>query len=107
MTLFCIIQILLDKLILIECFINVLFVSGEELTTLNHLVSLRLFCERLILSKCSKLEYVTRQYYYLSTEVDLQEQVIRLQKLHHVLELVLTCSTFLGLPYDRLFLLSQ
>uniref|UniRef100_H3CSN0 Protein zwilch n=2 Tax=Tetraodon nigroviridis TaxID=99883 RepID=H3CSN0_TETNG len=36
-----------------------------------------------------------------------QEQVIRLQKLHHVLEVVLTCSTFLGLPYDRLFLLTQ
>ncbi|XP_011605705.2 protein zwilch homolog [Takifugu rubripes] len=59
------------------------YLIGEELTTLNHLC------------------------YYLSTEVDLQEQVIRLRKLHHVLELVLTCSTFLGLPYDRLFLLTQ
>lgn len=59
------------------------YLIGEELTTLNHLC------------------------YYLSTEVDLQEQVIRLRKLHHVLEVVLTCSTFLGLPYDRLFLLTQ
>uniref|UniRef100_A0A672YVJ2 Protein zwilch n=1 Tax=Sphaeramia orbicularis TaxID=375764 RepID=A0A672YVJ2_9TELE len=59
------------------------YLIGEELTTLNHL------------------------YYYLSTEVDLQEQVIRLRKLHHLLEIIVTCSTFLGLPYDRLFLLTQ
>ncbi|XP_038124852.1 protein zwilch homolog [Cyprinodon tularosa] len=56
---------------------------GEELTTLNHLS------------------------YYLSTEVDLQEQVIRLRKLHHLLEIIVTCRTFLGLPYDRLFALTQ
>ncbi|CAG5957954.1 unnamed protein product [Menidia menidia] len=59
------------------------YLIGEELTTLNHL------------------------YYYLSTDVDLQEQVIRLRKLHHLLEIIVTCSTFLGLPYDRLFLLTQ
>uniref|UniRef100_A0A671VI73 Protein zwilch n=1 Tax=Sparus aurata TaxID=8175 RepID=A0A671VI73_SPAAU len=59
------------------------YLIGEELTTLNHLC------------------------YYLSTDVDLQEQVIRLRKLHHLLEIILTCSTFLGLPYDRLFLLTQ
>ncbi|XP_020486981.2 protein zwilch homolog [Labrus bergylta] len=59
------------------------YLIGEELTTLNHLC------------------------YYLSTEVDLQEQVIRLRKLHHLLEIILTCSAFLGLPYDRLFLLTQ
>ncbi|XP_051239409.1 protein zwilch homolog [Dicentrarchus labrax] len=59
------------------------YLIGEELTTLNHLC------------------------YFLSTEVDLQEQVIRLRKLHHLLEIILTCSTFLGLPYDRLFLLTQ
>ncbi|XP_062318382.1 protein zwilch homolog [Osmerus eperlanus] len=56
---------------------------GKELTTLNHLS------------------------YYLSTEVDLQEQVLRVRKLHHLLEIIVTCSTFLGLPYDRLFLLTQ
>uniref|UniRef100_A0A3B4GBJ3 Protein zwilch n=1 Tax=Pundamilia nyererei TaxID=303518 RepID=A0A3B4GBJ3_9CICH len=33
--------------------------------------------------------------------------VIRLRKLHHLLEIIVTCSTFLGLPYDRLFLLTQ
>uniref|UniRef100_A0A3Q3VNU2 Protein zwilch n=1 Tax=Mola mola TaxID=94237 RepID=A0A3Q3VNU2_MOLML len=43
----------------------------------------------------------------LFTEVDLQEQVIRLRKLHHLLEIILTCSAFLGFPYDRLFLLTQ
>ncbi|XP_041852673.1 protein zwilch homolog [Melanotaenia boesemani] len=59
------------------------YLIGQELTTLNHLC------------------------YYLSTEVDLQEQVIRLRKLHHLLEIIVTCSTFLGLPYDRLFLLTQ
>ncbi|KAM8891668.1 protein zwilch homolog isoform 2-T2 [Spinachia spinachia] len=59
------------------------YLIGEELTTLNHLG------------------------YYLSTEVDLQEQVIRLRKLHHLLEIIVTCSTFLGLTYDRLFLLTQ
>ncbi|XP_037308535.2 protein zwilch homolog [Pungitius pungitius] len=59
------------------------YLIGEQLTTLNHLG------------------------YYLSTEVDLQEQVIRLQKLHHLLEIIVTCSTFLGLTYDRLFLLTQ
>uniref|UniRef100_A0A3Q3VR57 Protein zwilch n=1 Tax=Mola mola TaxID=94237 RepID=A0A3Q3VR57_MOLML len=59
------------------------YLIGEELTTLNSLS------------------------YYLSTEVDLQEQVIRLRKLHHLLEIILTCSAFLGFPYDRLFLLTQ
>ncbi|KAM4733833.1 protein zwilch homolog [Anableps anableps] len=59
------------------------YLIGEELTTLNHLC------------------------YYLSTEVDLQEQVIRLRKLHHLLEIIATCGMFLGLPYDRLFVLTQ
>lgn len=59
------------------------YLIGEELTTLNHLC------------------------YYLSTEVDVQEQVVRLRKLHHLLEIILTCRTFLALPYDKLFLLTQ
>ncbi|XP_028970693.2 protein zwilch homolog isoform X2 [Esox lucius] len=59
------------------------YLIGQELTTLNHLS------------------------YFLNTEVDLQEQVIRLRKLHHLLEIMVTCSSFLGLPYDRLFLLTQ
>ncbi|CAL8235620.1 unnamed protein product [Boreogadus saida] len=59
------------------------YLIGNELTTLNHLS------------------------YYLSIEVELQEQVIRLRKLHHLLEIMVTCSTFLGLPFDRLFRLTQ
>uniref|UniRef100_A0A3P9P1A8 Protein zwilch n=1 Tax=Poecilia reticulata TaxID=8081 RepID=A0A3P9P1A8_POERE len=59
------------------------YLIGEELTTLNHL------------------------HYYLSTEVDLQEQVIRLRKLHHLLEIIVTCGTFLGLPYHQQFVLTQ
>ncbi|CAL1595782.1 unnamed protein product [Knipowitschia caucasica] len=59
------------------------YLIGEELTTLNHL------------------------HYYLSTEVEVQEQVTRLRKLHHLLEILVTCSMFLGLPYHRLFLLTQ
>lgn len=87
------------------------FPSGEELTTLNHLV-----CQSLLLWPlvCLKLPWAVKydffpslQSYYLSTDVDLQEQVIRLRKLHHLLETVLTCSTFLGLPYDCLFLFTQ
>ncbi|XP_077423913.1 protein zwilch homolog [Vanacampus margaritifer] len=45
--------------------------------------------------------------YYLNTEADLQEQVIRLTKLHHLMEVVVTCSAFIDLPHDRLFLLTQ
>ncbi|XP_061138508.1 protein zwilch homolog [Syngnathus typhle] len=59
------------------------YLVGEELTSPNNLT------------------------YYLNTEVDLQEQFIRLKKLHHLLEVIVTCRTFLDLPYDRLFLLTQ
>uniref|UniRef100_A0A8C1DLN5 Protein zwilch n=1 Tax=Cyprinus carpio carpio TaxID=630221 RepID=A0A8C1DLN5_CYPCA len=62
-------------------FIN--YLVGKELTTLNYL------------------------RYYLDTEVDLQEQVMRVRKLHHLLEILGTCSTFLSLPHDRLFLFTQ
>ncbi|XP_077049425.1 protein zwilch homolog isoform X2 [Siphateles boraxobius] len=62
-------------------FIN--YLVGKELTTLNYLS------------------------YYLDTDVDLQEQVIRVRKLHHLLEILGTCSTFLSLPHDRLFLFTQ
>ncbi|XP_051513065.1 protein zwilch homolog isoform X1 [Myxocyprinus asiaticus] len=62
-------------------FIN--YLVGKELTTLNYLS------------------------YYLDTEVELQEQVIRVRKLHHLLEILGTCSTFLNLPHDRLFLFTQ
>ncbi|KAJ8370004.1 hypothetical protein SKAU_G00100320 [Synaphobranchus kaupii] len=72
-------EIGLDKLK--KDYIN--YLIGQELTTLNHLS------------------------YYLSTEVDLQEQVIRVKKLHHLLEIVVTCRMFLSLAYEQLFLLTQ
>nr|XP_015198637.1 PREDICTED: protein zwilch homolog [Lepisosteus oculatus]XP_015198638.1 PREDICTED: protein zwilch homolog [Lepisosteus oculatus]XP_015198639.1 PREDICTED: protein zwilch homolog [Lepisosteus oculatus]XP_015198640.1 PREDICTED: protein zwilch homolog [Lepisosteus oculatus] len=56
---------------------------GQELSTLNYLS------------------------YYLSSEVDLQEQVERLKKLHHLLEIVVNCSTFLSLSHQHLFPLTQ
>ncbi|KAI4880830.1 hypothetical protein NFI96_010984 [Prochilodus magdalenae] len=59
------------------------YLVGKELTTLSHLS------------------------YYLSSEVDLQEQVIRLKKLHHLLEILGTCSSFLILPHERLFFFTQ
>ncbi|KAG9273188.1 hypothetical protein AMEX_G12291 [Astyanax mexicanus] len=59
------------------------YLVGKELTTLNHLS------------------------YYLSSDVDLQEQVIRLKKLHHLLEILGTCSSFLNLPHERLFFFTQ
>ncbi|KAF7699064.1 protein zwilch homolog [Silurus meridionalis] len=59
------------------------YLVGNELTTLNHLS------------------------HYLSSEVNLQEQVIRLRKLHHLLEVLGTCSSFLNLPHERLFFFTQ
>ncbi|KAK3549209.1 hypothetical protein QTP70_034209 [Hemibagrus guttatus] len=59
------------------------YLVGNELTTLNHLS------------------------YYISSEVNLQEQVIRLRKLHHLMEVLGTCSSFLNLPHERLFFFTQ
>ncbi|XP_047678551.1 protein zwilch homolog isoform X2 [Tachysurus fulvidraco] len=59
------------------------YLVGNELTTLNHLS------------------------YYISSEVNLQEQVIRLRKLHHLLEVLGTCSNYLSLPHERLFFFTQ
>lgn len=56
---------------------------GQELTTLNYL------------------------NYFLSTSVDLEEQVHQVQKLHHMLEIVVNCHAFVKLQHDSLFLLTQ
>ncbi|XP_078386266.1 protein zwilch homolog isoform X2 [Cetorhinus maximus] len=56
---------------------------GQELTTLNYLD------------------------YFVNYTVNLEEQVLRLQKLHHVLELVVSCSAFLNLSHENLFTLTQ
>ncbi|XP_048418984.2 protein zwilch homolog isoform X1 [Stegostoma tigrinum] len=56
---------------------------GQELTTLNYLD------------------------YFVSCTISLEEQMLRLQKLHHVLELVVSCSAFLNLNHENLFTLTQ
>nr|XP_014340570.1 PREDICTED: protein zwilch homolog isoform X1 [Latimeria chalumnae] len=59
------------------------YLIGQELTTLNYLD------------------------YFLSSSLDLQEQIHRVQKLHHILEIVVTCSVFLSLGHENLFPLTQ
>nr|XP_033776128.1 protein zwilch homolog isoform X2 [Geotrypetes seraphini] len=61
----------------INCFI------GQELATLNYLE------------------------YFISSSVDLQEQVHRVQKLHHILEIVASCNAFLNLKHENLYPLTQ
>ncbi|XP_030045652.1 protein zwilch homolog [Microcaecilia unicolor] len=61
----------------INCFI------GQELATLNYLE------------------------YFISSSVDLQEQVHRVQKLHHILEIVAYCDAFLNLKHENLYPLTQ
>ncbi|XP_053320283.1 protein zwilch homolog [Spea bombifrons] len=45
--------------------------------------------------------------YFITSEVDLQEQVHRVKKLHHMLELVVICNAFLSLGHENLFPLTQ
>ncbi|XP_077323801.1 protein zwilch homolog [Lithobates pipiens] len=45
--------------------------------------------------------------YFVSTSVDLQEQVHRVKKLHHMLEVVSHCNAFLSLEHENLFPLTQ
>ncbi|NXU58970.1 ZWILC protein, partial [Turnix velox] len=47
------------------------------------------------------------QDYFISTAVDLQEQVHRVQKLHHVLEIVVSCTVLLHFKHENLFPLTQ
>ncbi|KAG8574960.1 hypothetical protein GDO81_009400 [Engystomops pustulosus] len=45
--------------------------------------------------------------YFICTSVDLQEQVHRVRKLHHMLEVVVNCNAFLNLEHENLFPLTQ
>uniref|UniRef100_A0A3P8U2J0 Protein zwilch n=1 Tax=Amphiprion percula TaxID=161767 RepID=A0A3P8U2J0_AMPPE len=98
----------LSKLILQSYHQQIDHVSLTGVTPVNMLLEMGLdkmrkdYINYLILTTLNHL-----QCYYLSTEVDLQEQVVRLRKLHHLLEIILTCRTFLALPYDKLFLLTS
>ncbi|NXR99213.1 ZWILC protein, partial [Oxylabes madagascariensis] len=54
-------------------------------------------------SRCSLLF----QDYFISTSVDLQEQVHRVQKLHHMLEIMVSCTGLLQFRHENLFPLTQ
>ncbi|KAM8972327.1 protein zwilch homolog [Pelodytes ibericus] len=45
--------------------------------------------------------------YFISPSVDLEEQVHRVKKLHHMLEVVVICNAFLSLGHENLFPLTQ
>uniref|UniRef100_A0A8D0HCZ0 Protein zwilch n=1 Tax=Sphenodon punctatus TaxID=8508 RepID=A0A8D0HCZ0_SPHPU len=45
--------------------------------------------------------------YFIDTSVDLQEQVHRVQKLHHMLEIVVSCRLLLKFKHENLFPLTQ
>lgn len=45
--------------------------------------------------------------YFMSTSVDLQEQVHRIQKLHHMLEIVDNCLDLIKLEHENLIFLTQ
>ncbi|KAM6352394.1 protein zwilch homolog isoform 1-T4 [Alca torda] len=45
--------------------------------------------------------------YFISTSVDLQEQVHRVQKLHHMLEIMVSCTVLLQFKHENLFPLTQ
>ncbi|NXJ64654.1 ZWILC protein, partial [Rostratula benghalensis] len=47
------------------------------------------------------------QDYFISTSVDLQEQVHRVQKLHHMLEIIVSCTVLLQFKHENLFPLTQ
>ncbi|NXD47805.1 ZWILC protein, partial [Corvus moneduloides] len=47
------------------------------------------------------------QDYFISTSVDLQEQVHRVQKLHHMLEIIVSCIGLLQFRHENLFPLTQ
>ncbi|NXE60585.1 ZWILC protein, partial [Calcarius ornatus] len=47
------------------------------------------------------------QDYFISTSVELQEQVHRVQKLHHMLEIMVSCTGLLQFRHENLFPLTQ
>ncbi|NXO04201.1 ZWILC protein, partial [Rhinopomastus cyanomelas] len=47
------------------------------------------------------------QDYFITASVDLQEQVDRVRKLHHMLEIVVTCTVLLQFKHETLFPLTQ
>ncbi|XP_068266731.1 protein zwilch homolog [Nyctibius grandis] len=54
-----------------------------------------------------ELATLTYLDYFVSTSVDLQEQVHRVQKLHHMLEIMVNCMVLLQFKHENLFPLTQ
>ncbi|XP_009885638.1 PREDICTED: protein zwilch homolog [Charadrius vociferus] len=54
-----------------------------------------------------ELATLTYLDYFISTSVDLQEQVHRVQKLHHMLEIMVSCTVLLHFKHENLFPLTQ
>ncbi|KFV52360.1 Protein zwilch, partial [Tyto alba] len=54
-----------------------------------------------------ELATLTYLDYFTSTSVDLQEQVHRVQKLHHILEIMVSCTVLLQFKHENLFPLTQ
>ncbi|XP_021408301.2 protein zwilch homolog [Lonchura striata] len=54
-----------------------------------------------------ELATVTYLDYFISTSVNLQEQVHRVQKLHHMLEIMVSCTGLLQFRHENLFPLTQ
>ncbi|XP_062946426.1 protein zwilch homolog isoform X3 [Cynocephalus volans] len=59
------------------------FFIGQELASLNHLE------------------------YFISPSVDIQQQVYRVQKLHHILEILVSCMPFIKSQHELLFSLTH
>ncbi|KAF3830637.1 hypothetical protein GH733_004456, partial [Mirounga leonina] len=59
------------------------FFIGQELASLNHLE------------------------YFITPSVDIQEQVCRVQKLHHILEILVSCMLFIKPQHELLFALTH
>uniref|UniRef100_A0A8C0HH16 Protein zwilch n=1 Tax=Chelonoidis abingdonii TaxID=106734 RepID=A0A8C0HH16_CHEAB len=51
--------------------------------------------------------FIGKHDYFISTSVELQEQVHRIQKLHHMLEILVSCTVFLHFKHENLFPLMQ
>ncbi|KAM6195999.1 protein zwilch homolog isoform 1-T1 [Sarcoramphus papa] len=54
-----------------------------------------------------ELATLTYLDYFIATSVDLQEQVQRVQKLHHMLEIMVSCTVLLQFKHENLFPLTQ
>uniref|UniRef100_A0A8C0K5A9 Protein zwilch n=1 Tax=Canis lupus dingo TaxID=286419 RepID=A0A8C0K5A9_CANLU len=60
------------------------------------------------LSQLKKLKSTSQSSeYFITPSVDIQEQVYRVQKLHHILEILVSCMLFIKPQHELLFALTQ